>query len=48
VIDAAREYLEHGVDGLGRGDAQSIDEAALNTALSEVARHLFAASVYDN
>ena len=27
VIDAAGEDLEHGVEGFGRGDAQSSDEA---------------------
>src|ERR1017187_2364935 len=45
VIDAAGEDFEHGVDGFGRGDAETADEGAPDTAFGEVAGHLLAAAV---
>ncbi len=45
MVDAAGEDFEHGVDGVGRGNAQAADEAALDAAIGEVAGHLLAAAV---
>src|SRR5581483_3158042 len=47
VVDAAGEDLQDGVDGLGTGDAEALDELAFDAALGEVAGHLLAAAVHD-
>ena len=46
VIDAAREDLQHGVEHVRRGDAQAVDEPALDAALGQEAGHLLAAAVH--
>ncbi len=44
-VDATSEYLHHGIDHAGVGNAQTIDKRAFYASFGEEARHLLAASV---
>ena len=46
LVHAPREHFQHGIHGLGRGDAQPVDETAFHAALGEKARHLLAAAMH--
>ena len=45
VIHGSRKHLQHGIEGFRAGDAQPVDEAALDAAIGQESGHLPAAPV---